>query len=121
MNAGLRDACADILAGLAGQRDRDPRSAGRLLHGARMLRHAELLTYGPPVPGDEVQALIDEALSELRDELEGEAEREIEAEAAVRNKAFKAFEKAMVKFDDEREDIKAVLEAWDEYRRAVRS
>jgi hypothetical protein len=66
-NEQLRQACADILRGLAGQRGRDPRSAGRLLHGARMIEHAELLTYGEPVPADEVDALVEAAVEEARE------------------------------------------------------
>lgn len=114
-NEQLREACAGILEALPYD---NPRRIGRLLRGADTLRWCERHEYGDPVPADEHDAEV-EALKQALHDTEAErdeAQRQDKTEA----KAFKRFSAAMVAFDDEREDIKALLDAWDEYR-AVRS
>ena len=117
-NSGLREACAEILEALTGSPvvHGNPRKVGRLMRGADTLRWAERFEYGDPVPADEVQAQIDAAVEEARESVEDE----FAAEREAYRKAFENFAAAMVAFDDSRDDVKALLDAWDEYR-AVRA
>lgn len=117
-NNGLREVCADILLGLMPIRQGvgDARGAGYLLRGARTLQHAERWEYGDPVPADEhseAVAALEQALSDARAERD-----EALTGSKAESKAYKRFKKAMVAFDDNRDDVRALLDAWDEYRAA---
>ena len=109
-NIGLREACADILEALTGSPvvHGNPRKVGRLLRSADTLRWCERFQYGDPVPADMVQARVDAAIAEAREEVEDEF-------AA----ALKVFAEAVAEFEEDHDGVSPLLQAWDEFRAAV--
>lgn len=102
-NPDLRQVCADIMRGRGNAA------------GADAIEYAERREYGDPVPADEHAEVLAE-IEGQRGDLAAEL-KEVQEALTHRSKALRNLEKAIVRWDDERDDI-ALLGAWDEYRRA---
>ncbi len=118
-NQGLRESIAGILDGLAplycNQRGDGCAREFALFGGAETLRYAEWWEYGDPVPAAEHVQEVEAVEAQLADERE--SRNEAESALNERDKALRNLEKAIVKWDDDRDDL-ALIGAWDEYRAA---